>query len=191
MTTTATDHAPSDRQLVDAVTAGSDVALETICARYQTRLHAYIHRLVPQAPVDEITQDVFAGFWAAAARYDPERGSLNGYLHVIARSRALDWLRSETARRQRQDDYARLGGDYGDRTYRNDVLEIREAVESLPLRQRQVVWLAYYLGFSYRQVAAILNIPEGTAKANLRSALRQLQIFLVCDDEPAEKSGIG
>jgi RNA polymerase sigma factor (sigma-70 family) len=181
MTSTATDHPSSDRQLVDAVTAGSDMALEAICARYQTRLGAYIHRLVPQAPVDEITQDVFAGFWSAAARYDPERGSLNGYLHLIARSKALDWARSESARRQRQDDYARIGTDQTDGSYRSDVLEMREAFESLPSKQRQVIWLAYYMGFSYRQVASILNIPEGTAKANLRSALRQLQVFLVFD----------
>jgi RNA polymerase sigma-70 factor (ECF subfamily) len=181
VTATATDVRPSDRQLVDAVTAGSQAALETICARYQTRLHAYIHRLVPHAPVDEITQDVFAGFWASASRFDPGRGSLNGYLHIIARSRALDWARSEAARRRRQEDYARLGGDRSDRSYRNDVLEIREAVESLPIKQRQAIWLAYYMGFSYRQVATILNIPEGTAKANLRSALRCLEEFLVFD----------
>ena len=180
-TATTTDFGPSDRQLVDALTAGSQTALETICGRYETRLHAYIHRLVPHAPVDEIAQDVFAGFWASASRFDPERGSLNGYLHVIARSRALDWARSDAARRLRQEEYARLCGDRSDRGYRNDILEIREAVESLPIKQRQAIWLAYYMGFSYRQAATILNIPEGTVKATLRSALRGLETLLIFD----------
>lgn len=167
----------SDGQLVDALTAGDGAALDAICARYQRELHAHIRRFAgPGAPVEEIAQDVFLRFWTTATRFDAERGPLGSYLHLIAKGKALDWIRSESARRQREDRYR--PPPPGDRS---DSVEIRAAVQALPLKEHRAVWLAYYMGFTYRQVAAILDIPEGTAKAHLSLALRHLHGLLTAD----------
>jgi RNA polymerase sigma-70 factor (ECF subfamily) len=164
----------SDGQLVDALSAGDLAALDAICARYQRQLHAHIRRFAgPGAPVEEIAQDVFLRFWTTATRFDSQRGALGSYLHLIAKGKALDWIRSETARRRREDQY-RPPPDPD----RSDDLEMRAAVEALPLKEHRAVWLAYYMGFTYRQVAAILDIPEGTAKAQLSLALRHLHTLL-------------
>jgi len=167
----------SDGQLVDALSAGDITALDTICVRYQRELHAHIRRFAgPGAPVEEIAQDVFLRFWTTASRFDAERGPLGSYLHLIAKGKALDWIRSEAARRQREERY--LAPHPGDR---GDDLAIRTAVEALPRPEHRAVWLAYYMGFTYREVAAILDIPEGTAKARLSLALRHLHGLLAID----------
>jgi RNA polymerase sigma-70 factor (ECF subfamily) len=168
------DPTVSDRQLVDALAEGDESALEAIYDRYGTRLHAYLRRLVPDAPVEEITQDVIVRFWMTATRFDPERGSLSSYLHVVAKGKALDWNRSESARRQRQEDYRRMAVDWGARELGSDAIDIRAAVDSLSSEEQKAIWLAYYIGFTYRQVATILQLPEGTAKAHLRSALHHI-----------------
>ena len=172
---------PSDGELVDAIAGGDGSALGTIWARYQSELQAHIRRLLgPSAPVEEIAQDVFLRFWTTAGRYDARKGPLRAYLHLIAKGKALDWIRSEMARRQREGNYRPTAA--GDRT---EAVEMRSAVESLPLKEHRAIWLAYYMGFTYRQVATILGIPEGTAKAQLGSALRRLHCLVADDPEPA------
>jgi RNA polymerase sigma-70 factor (ECF subfamily) len=95
---------------------------------------------------------------------------------MIARRRGIDWTR----RRRTRPAVGLSALEVASIEYEDDVLDsveykqVRKAVEDLPTAHRQVVFLAYYLGLTYREVAKTLSLPEGTAKWRLRSALRRI-----------------
>jgi RNA polymerase sigma-70 factor (ECF subfamily) len=131
---------------------------------------------------EDVSQDVFVGFWERPAAFDPARGSLRTWLGTLTHRRAVDHVRREEARRRRAE------RDAGRAVAAPDVEElatalltaerVRAALDVLPEEQRRAVQLAYFGGKTYRQVAETLGIPEGTAKSRLRLALRRIAAAL-------------
>jgi RNA polymerase sigma-70 factor (ECF subfamily) len=164
-----------DARLRDRLIAGDDDALAETYDRWSALIHTVAARITDDhAAADDLTQEVFLHLWQSAQAYDPARGTLRAWLCMLARSRALDWIRRREAR-TRYHAAAPAVGDAGDVDdaviWRTETKVVREAVQALPEAQRSAVLLAYYRGHTYRQVARELNIPEGTAKARLRVAL--------------------
>jgi RNA polymerase sigma factor (sigma-70 family) len=142
-----------------------------------------------QGAAEDIAQEVFVELWRRPERYDPQRTRLRSWLCMIARRRAIDWLR----RRGTQDHYApmlaepaSIAGVEDDVVTASVAKQVRTAVEELPEQHRQVIVLAYYNGLTYREVAKVLDIPEGTAKSRLRSGLRRIAETL--SDEGFERA---
>jgi RNA polymerase sigma-70 factor (ECF subfamily) len=127
---------------------------------------------------EEICQEVFLRLWERPAAFDPSIGPLRSWLAMLTHRRAVDWVRREVARKERQARDA-LGmvppPDIEEEVMALGLAErVREAVDDLPEEQRVAVRLAYYEGQTYRQVAGSLGIPEGTAKSRLRAALHRI-----------------
>jgi len=122
--------------------------------------------------------------WTHPERYDSAAGTLATYLGLLARSRALDLLRSEVRRAARQERDFRLTPEEPAGSVADDVATaesarlVRRAVEALPDDQRRAVELAYFGGLTHREVAAAEGIPEGTAKSRLRLAHAKLTTLL-------------
>jgi RNA polymerase sigma-70 factor (ECF subfamily) len=121
---------------------------------------------------------VFVSLWEHPRQIDPGRGTLRGFLGTLTHRRAVDAVRREEARRRREVRVAQQDGnvpDVADVVLRSDTTgRVRTAVEVLPDAQRQALELAYFDGYTYRQVAEVLGIPEGTAKSRLRLALTRI-----------------
>jgi RNA polymerase sigma-70 factor (ECF subfamily) len=128
-----------------------------------------------RALAEEVAQEVLTEVWQKAGRFDPERGSAAGWIVTFAHRRAVDRVRSEQAARDRND---RVGYRDQERSYDHVADEVREAVSRLTDRQREAIELAYFGGHTYREVATVLGIPEGTAKSRLRDALARLRTLL-------------
>ena len=127
---------------------------------------------------EDAVQEAFVELWRRPERFDPTTGSLRTWLCMLARRRAIDLLRRQSAQR---DHLTRLAGQAPvEPTVEDDVVgaaqakAVRECVRDLPVLYRDAIALAYYYGLSYRQVAVELGVPEGTAKSRLRSGLRLL-----------------
>jgi len=176
--------ATDDRLLVDRLAAGDDRALAAVVDEFGSLVRGVARRVLrDDAAADDVMQDVFVWLWERPDRFDPDRGSLRSFLAVVARRRAIDWIRRHDADRRRADRVAQdaplVDDDLAeDVTARDDAARVRAAVATLPSDQREAVTLAFFGGLSYREVAVALHIPEGTAKSRLRLALAKLSATL-------------
>lgn len=135
--------------------------------------------LADDALAEEISQEVFLRLWTEPHRFDATRGSLRSFLQRQAHSRSIERVRSEEARRNREDRAERIEvrtvTDIEAEvvaTLRSDA--VREALATLEPAERHPILLAYFGGHSYREVAALLDAPEGTVKSRIRSGLNRL-----------------
>jgi RNA polymerase sigma-70 factor (ECF subfamily) len=130
---------------------------------------------------EETTQEVFVRLWNRPGRFDPDRGSLRAFVKIDARGRAIDALRAERARRDREDKEARLAASAPVAGVEERVMatitsdQIRHALSALKEEQRIPLALAYFEGRSYREVATLLDLPEGTVKSRIRVGLRRMK----------------
>lgn len=131
----------------------------------------------------EVTQEVFCYLWQHPDRFDGARGSIRGFLGMLAHRRAVDSVRSVEAMRRTATRHAsQREPTPPDIAERVDAYlqaeDVRSAVAGLPEEQRVPILLAYFEGYSYRQLAELLGIPEGTAKSRIRRALARLNASL-------------
>ncbi len=175
----------SDANLVVAIARYRDDALAELYRRHAGAIYGLARKVLWDATLaEEVVQEVFLRLWSAPERYDPDRGSIRSYLLTQAHGRAVDLLRSEGSRKLREERDALRNAESGydlerevwDLTLADGV---RDAVASLPDAERRAVELAYFGGFTYREVAEQLGEPEGTIKGRIRSALRRLNGALV------------
>jgi RNA polymerase sigma-70 factor, ECF subfamily len=179
---------PSDADLMVSVTNRDESALATLYQRHGAAVWGLARRVTgdPQA-AEEVTQTVFLELWSHAERYDPARGAVRSWLLAQSHGRAVDHVRSETARRRRQDRDAQLSMVPPSAEVEVAVhaaalaLDVRRAVDALPPGEREAILLAYFGGHSYRETAQLLDQPEGTVKSRIRSALQNLRRTLAAE----------
>jgi RNA polymerase sigma-70 factor (ECF subfamily) len=191
MSTPDTRLSEADGSLVDRIVAGDDGALGHVYDRYGSLVYGVARRVTNStAAAEEITQEVFVQLWEHADRFDPAKGSLRAFLGAITHRRAVDWVRGEIRRRDRESRTARdaatgtattLADITAELSNQDTAAKVRAAVETLPLEQREAVVLAYFGGLTFREVAATLGLPEGTAKSRLRLGLAKLSNVLAAD----------
>ena len=156
-------------------------------ARLYDRLGGQVYGLVRRvlrdpAQSEEITQEVLLDVWRTASRFDRAKGSGQGWVLTMAHRRAVDRVRSEQASRERDN---RIGiRDAGlpgfdevaeEVEVRLEHQQVRQALGTLTDLQREAVELAYYGGYTYREVADLLDAPLGTIKTRMRDGLIRLR----------------
>jgi RNA polymerase sigma-70 factor (ECF subfamily) len=170
-----------DATLVVAIGRWSESALAEVYRRHGGAVHALARRILgSDGRAEELTQEVFVELWRRPERFDPARGSLRSFLVTVTHGRAVDLLRSDSARAAREQRSARdtATGGYDLEHHIWDLAvadQVRDAVGSLPDPERQAIELAYFGGHTYREVAAMLGEAEGTVKSRIRRGLGRLR----------------
>jgi RNA polymerase sigma-70 factor (ECF subfamily) len=171
----------SDAHLVVAIGRWRQDALAEAYRRHAGAVFALASRVLGNRTLaEEVVQEVFLRLWNHADRFDPERGSLRSWLLAQTHGRAVDLLRSETARKGREEREHRGRAEAG-YDLEHEVADlvvgdqVRAALDGLPLEERRAIELAYYKGLTYREVAAALDQPEGTVKSRIRAGLKRLR----------------
>jgi RNA polymerase sigma-70 factor (ECF subfamily) len=150
-------------------------------AHGSTALGVLVRMLRDRAEAEEALQEAFLQVWQQADRYRPERASPRGWLLMIARSRALDRLRSHRARRRREED----AGGAASAVAEPEALRALESAEresrveaalaGLPPEQRRCVEMAFFGGLTHREIAEDLDQPLGTVKSRILMGMNKLR----------------
>jgi RNA polymerase sigma-70 factor (ECF subfamily) len=151
-------------------------------AHRQLAFSAAVRVLGDPASAEDVVQDVFTALWRDPSKFDPRRGSLPGYIAMMARSRAVDRVRSRNAgaaaveRLGVRDDTDRGGVEEPPEELvvtRDEADRVLAAVGELPPVQRDAMLLAFGRGLTTVEIAEASGVPLGTAKSRLRLALRR------------------
>ena len=171
--------------LIARMAERDETALETFYR--QTVKHVYgVANRVLRNPIaaEEVTEEVFHQAWLGAARFDAERGHPLAWLTVMARSRALDYLRAQD-RAELHPEPATLVPHASTEEGGSDLLDaldrqsaVHAAITALSPVQRQLVALAFFRGLTHSEIAAHAALPLGTVKSHLRYALQSLRVTL-------------
>jgi RNA polymerase sigma-70 factor (ECF subfamily) len=133
------------------------------------------------AHAEEVTQEAYFDAWRSSTRYDAGRGSAAGWLLTIVHRKAVDRVRSVEAATARDESWDRETAPVDhDQTSEAahaslDAARVRGAVATLTDVQRQAVELTYFGGYTHTEVAALLDVPLGTAKTRIRDGLIRLR----------------
>jgi RNA polymerase sigma-70 factor (ECF subfamily) len=162
------------------VARGDEAAFAGVYDRFATLVYGLVRRVVRDpAQAEEVTQEVLLEVWRTASRFDPGEGSARSWLMTLAHRRAVDRVRSAQASAQREARAAVATTDYDvvaeEVETRLDAQRVRRCLENLTELQRESVTLAYYGGYTYREVAALLGVAVGTVKTRMRDGLIRLR----------------
>jgi RNA polymerase sigma-70 factor (ECF subfamily) len=171
----------SDQQLVSRIASGDRGAFAEFYDRHAPAVLGLLVRLLGQrADADDVLQDAFLQVWRRAPQYDAGRSTPLGWLILIARSRALDYLRRRRPPNAPAPETADVAlADPADGLqWRETAGCVRAALKQLPKEQRSAIGLAFFAGLSHEQVARRLGVPLGTAKTRIRLGIQRLRALL-------------
>ena len=173
-----------DPELAAALAAGDETALAGLYDRYGALAYGIALRILGDpGRAEDAVQDAFLKVWRGAAGFDPSRGTLRGWLLAAVRNRSIDMLRGRSLHERRElalrpevssvelGPEAEAAGSF-------ERAAVRAALEELPEEQRQAVLLAYFGGFTQREIAELTGVPLSTVKGRMRLALDRLAAYL-------------
>ncbi|HEU5081823.1 MAG TPA: sigma-70 family RNA polymerase sigma factor [Acidimicrobiales bacterium] len=171
----------SDAALVVSIGRYHEDALAEIYRRHAGAVFALARRLLADRTLaEEVVQEVFLRLWNAPDRFDPSRGSLRSYLLAQCHGRSVDLIRSESSRRRREERELTLtaegGYDLEHEVWDMAVADrVKVTLQALPQGEREAILLAYFGGHTYKEVADLLGMPEGTVKSRIRAGLKRMR----------------
>jgi RNA polymerase sigma-70 factor (ECF subfamily) len=177
-------HEVSDAQLVTSIARYNEVALAEAYRRHGGAVFGLAKRVLHNATeAEDVTQEVFLRLWNEPDRFDPARGSLRSFLLAQAHGRAVDAVRSSSSRRARETRDAMRTAEAAYDMQREvwDLAvadQVSQAMGELPEEERRAIELAYFDGCTYREVAQLLDQPEGTIKSRIRNGMRRMRAVL-------------
>src|SRR4051812_47787056 len=175
----------ADADLVRRIRAGDRTAIDDLYDRFRRPAFALPRRIRgDEGMAEDVLQDVFLSVWRDPSAFDRSRGSFSSWLLALVHHKAVDAVRREESQRRRQ---ARAGDelalrapntahDVEDEAWTRVVSErVRIALGVLPTVQREALTLAYYGGYTQREVAALTGAPLGTVKTRMLAGMRRLK----------------
>ena len=174
--------AEADISVVQRLAAGDRDAVAELYDRHAARVMGLAIRIVRNSSdAEDVVQEVFSQAWRTAPNYQPARGTVAGWLLMMARTRAIDRLRSRQTRRDSGDapDLDGLPADVAPVSEQliasQQAARVREAMMTLPVEQRTALELAYFEGLTQTEIAERTQTPLGTVKTRIRTALTSLR----------------
>jgi len=170
------------------------LAFEVMFDRHSGAAFSLAYRMCGRRTLaEDVVQEAFLSLWRRGCRFDGTRGSVRSWLLGAVRNKAIDSFRHESAKAGRDvNDEEAIGAmparEETEREVerRDDARHVHDALARLPGEQRRVIDLAYFGGYTTREIADMLDLPAGTVKGRMRLGLVKLRLSL---GEPTTPTG--
>lgn len=184
----AADRTEAQQALIGAlrkVADGDRDALQEVFARTSMKLMSICVRILKDRDeAEDVLQEVFISIWARAGSFDPDRSNPLTWMSTIARNKAIDRLRSRSARPagapiEEAFDLADDAPDgFAAAVGRQEGARIHHCLSTLEVRAQKMIRTAFFEGTSYADLAARAGVPLGTVKSWIRRGLQRLKACL-------------
>ena len=172
-----------DRALVARVTEGDGGALEALYRRYGRPCYGLARRILADEQfAQDVVQEVFLTVWKDSSRFDASRGGFSTWLLSMTHHKAVDAVRREENLRKRRTSSDVLEDRVSDGPVVEDEVwsllrrdRVREALKTLPTAQAEALTLAYFGGYTQREIAGLTETPLGTVKTRMLAGMRKLR----------------
>jgi RNA polymerase sigma-70 factor (ECF subfamily) len=172
-----------DRALVARVTEGDGGALEALYGRYGSACYGLARRILSDEQLaQDVVQEVFLTVWRDAHRFDGSRGGFSSWLLSMTHHKAVDAVRREENHRKRRSAAELLEERPAEDPHVHDEVwsgirrdRVRMALQTLPEPQREALVLAYFGGYTQREIAGLTGTPLGTVKTRMLMGMRRLK----------------
>ena len=172
----------ADEDLISFVRARDAEAFAVLYDRHARAAYSLAYRMMGEhQAAEDVVQDAFLKAWRAAGSYRAERGSVRSWLLTVVHNRSIDQLRSAASQRRAQERLEASAprsqpSEAFARSWRNSQRErVREALKTLPRDQLKVLELAYFSGYTQKEIAQLLGLPLGTVKGRMRLGLKKMR----------------
>lgn len=175
-----------DRGLVARVTEGDGAALEALYGRYGRACYGLARRILGDDQfAQDVVQEVFLTVWRDASRFDPGRGGFSSWLLSMTHHKAVDSVRREENLRKRRTTSEALDTREADAPRVDDQVwsllrrqRVREVLRALPDVQREALTLAYFGGYTQREISGLTSTPLGTVKTRMLAGMKRMKLGL-------------
>ena len=180
---------PELADLLARSSRGDESAFAALYDATSARAYGLALRVVRDpAQAEEVTQEAYLDVWKHSSRFRADRGSAIGWLLTIVHRKAVDRVRSAEAAGRRDETYHHQAEVAHDQTVEAvqsslDSQRVRAALKELTNNQREALGLAFFGGYTHTEVAAMLDLPLGTAKTRIRDAMIRMRDALGGHDE--------
>jgi RNA polymerase sigma-70 factor (ECF subfamily) len=166
-----------DAALLALVQRGDESAMASLFDRYSKVVYSVALRVLRDpASAEDVLQEVFMQIWRNPDGFVATRGSLGGWLAVVARNRSIDALRRKRPTEQVDDMALASNCNLANEAERNSLMEkARGVIRLLPIEQRKTLEMAFFDGLTHSEIAEMTGDPLGTVKTRIRSALTSLR----------------
>ncbi|ALE83285.1 RNA polymerase sigma-70 factor [Pseudonocardia sp. Ae406_Ps2] len=190
-----------DARLVQRIVSGDSTALGELYDRFGRQAYSLARRIcADEGLAEDVVQEVFLAFWRDPSRFDPAKGRFGTWLLTLVHHKSVDAVRRESAIRRRTVPASEDGSEWNappgpgaDEGAIGALVagHVRDALDQLPADQRKVLALAYYGGYTQREVAAMTGVPLGTVKSRMFTGVAKLRNLLgpVVGDAGADLAG--
>jgi RNA polymerase sigma factor (sigma-70 family) len=175
----------SDQDLLVAIADGAVWALDLLYQRYHQGLYSLAYKMVSDHQLaEDLLQETFIRVWRRAATYSPEAGNVRGWLFAILRNQTIDYLRRQRQRTAPKeiplgeiecDDRVAFDSTWEEVWHHEEQARLSEALGQLTEKQRMVLELSYFQGYTHVEIANICKMPLGTVKSSMRQGLLALK----------------
>ncbi|MDD7920683.1 RNA polymerase sigma factor [Actinomycetospora callitridis] len=178
----------TDATLLEQIGERSADALAQLYDRFGRPAYSLARRIcVDESLAEDVVQEAFLVVWRDPGRFDPDRGAVSSWLLTLVHHRAVDAVRREATRRKRTvppsadgEEWNVPPGPGADQAALGAVVagKVRDALGQLPADQREALALAYFGGYTQREVASLVGIPLGTVKSRMFAGTQKLRALL-------------
>jgi len=178
----------ADELIIRRVIAGDQRALGELYDRWARQAFSLARRVcADDVLAEDVVQEAFIAFWREPGRFDPARGAFGSWLLTLVHHKAVDTVRRESAIRRRTvpaaedgEEWSMAPGPGADQAALGAVVagQVRDALGRLPDEQREALALAYYGGYTQREVATLTGVPLGTVKSRMFTGVQRLRSVL-------------